>query len=60
VALSNRNLLPAHLTRDDWFTQMSEPADLDYWRLFHGVDGRVPVNGLTFGIRVLHRFLRSC
>jgi acetylornithine deacetylase/succinyl-diaminopimelate desuccinylase-like protein len=36
------------------------PADVDYWRLFHGVDERVPVDGLRFGVRVLDRFLRSC
>ena len=60
MALSNRNLLHARLIRDDWFTQTGKPADLDYWRLFHGVDGLAPVDGLTFGIRVHHRLLRSC
>jgi acetylornithine deacetylase/succinyl-diaminopimelate desuccinylase-like protein len=42
------------------FSPLKMPADLDYWRLFHGVDERVPVEGLTFGVRVLDRFLRSC
>lgn len=42
------------------FSPLQMPADLDYWRLFHGVDERVPVNGLKFGVRVLDRFLRSC
>ena len=42
------------------FSPLRMPADLDYWRLFHGVDERVPVDGLTFGVRVLDRFLRSC
>ena len=58
--MSNRNLLLARLARDDWFTQTGKPADLDYWRLFHGVDERVPVDGLKFGVRVLDRFLRAC
>jgi acetylornithine deacetylase/succinyl-diaminopimelate desuccinylase-like protein len=42
------------------FSPLRMPADLDYWRLFHGVDERVPVDGLTFGVRVLDRFLRGC
>jgi acetylornithine deacetylase/succinyl-diaminopimelate desuccinylase-like protein len=42
------------------FSPLKMPADLDYWTLFHGVDERVPVDGLTFGVRVLDRFLRSC
>ena len=42
------------------FSPLQMPPDLDYWRLFHGVDERVPVEGLQFGVRVLDRFLRSC
>lgn len=42
------------------FSPLRMPAGLDYWRLFHGVDERVPVDGLAFGVRVLDRFLRSC
>jgi acetylornithine deacetylase/succinyl-diaminopimelate desuccinylase-like protein len=42
------------------FSPLQMPADLDYWTLFHGVDERVPVAGLQFGVRVLDRFLRSC
>ena len=42
------------------FSPLKMPADLDYWRLFHGVDERVPVDGLIFGVRVLDRFLRTC
>jgi acetylornithine deacetylase/succinyl-diaminopimelate desuccinylase-like protein len=42
------------------FSPLRMPADLDYWRLFHGVDERVPVDGLRFGVRVLDRFLRAC
>jgi acetylornithine deacetylase/succinyl-diaminopimelate desuccinylase-like protein len=42
------------------FSPLKLPADVDYWRLFHGVDERVPVEGLRFGVRVLDRFLRAC
>ncbi|MDO8731131.1 MAG: M20/M25/M40 family metallo-hydrolase [Actinomycetota bacterium] len=42
------------------FSPLKMPADLDYWRLFHGVDERVPLEGLEFGVRVLDRFLRGC
>jgi acetylornithine deacetylase/succinyl-diaminopimelate desuccinylase-like protein len=42
------------------FSPLQLPADIDYWRLFHGVDERVPVDGLRFGVRVLDRFLRAC
>ena len=42
------------------FSPLQMPADLDYWRLFHGVDERVPVDGLKFGVRVLNRFLLGC
>ena len=41
------------------FSPLKMPADLDYWTLFHGVDERVPVDGLQFGVRVLDRFLRQ-
>jgi len=41
------------------FSPLRMPADLDYWRLFHGVDERVPVEGLKFGARTLDRFLRA-
>ena len=42
------------------FSPLQMPADLDYWRLFHGVDERVPVDGLKFGARTLRRFLMAC
>jgi acetylornithine deacetylase/succinyl-diaminopimelate desuccinylase-like protein len=42
------------------FAPLQMPPDLDYWRLFHGVDERVPIAGLEFGVRVLDRFLRDC
>jgi acetylornithine deacetylase/succinyl-diaminopimelate desuccinylase-like protein len=41
------------------FSPLRMPADLDYWRLFHGVDERVPVEGLKFGVRTLDRFMRA-
>ena len=39
------------------FAPLRLPADLDFTALFHGVDERVPVDGLEFGARVLDRFL---
>ncbi|MDQ3628856.1 MAG: M20/M25/M40 family metallo-hydrolase [Actinomycetota bacterium] len=39
------------------FTPLRLPPDLDFTALFHGVDERVPVDALTFGARVLDRFL---
>jgi acetylornithine deacetylase/succinyl-diaminopimelate desuccinylase-like protein len=41
------------------FTPLKLPEDIDYQALFHGVDERVPVDALHFGVRVLDRFLRS-
>ena len=42
------------------FAPLLLPADLDFTALFHGIDERVPVEGLQFGVRVLDRFLRNC
>ncbi len=42
------------------FSPLRLPADLDFTSLFHGVDERVPIDALTFGTRVLDRFLRTC
>ncbi|MGW3242741.1 M20/M25/M40 family metallo-hydrolase [Streptomyces sp. NPDC001070] len=39
------------------FAPLLLPPELDYWGLFHGVDERVPVAALEFGVRVLDRFL---
>jgi acetylornithine deacetylase/succinyl-diaminopimelate desuccinylase-like protein len=39
------------------FAPLQLPADLDFAGMFHGVDERVPVDGLRFGARVLDRFL---
>jgi predicted polyphosphate/ATP-dependent NAD kinase len=33
------------------------PADFDYRAVAHGVDERVPIAGLGFGVRVLDHFL---
>lgn len=41
------------------FAPLKLPADLDFSSLFHGVDERVPVDALQFGVRVLDRFIRS-
>jgi acetylornithine deacetylase/succinyl-diaminopimelate desuccinylase-like protein len=42
------------------FAPLLLPPDLDFMSLFHGVDERVPVDGLTFGVRVLESFLENC
>jgi acetylornithine deacetylase/succinyl-diaminopimelate desuccinylase-like protein len=42
------------------FSPLRLPADLNFGALFHGVDERVPLDGLQFGVRVLDRFLASC
>ncbi|MGW0662257.1 M20/M25/M40 family metallo-hydrolase [Streptodolium elevatio] len=42
------------------FAPLKLPADLDFAGMFHGVDERVPVDGLKFGVRVLDRFLDAC
>ncbi|GAA2814107.1 M20/M25/M40 family metallo-hydrolase [Nonomuraea dietziae] len=39
------------------FAPLKLPADLDFSGMFHGVDERVPVDSLRFGVRVLDRFL---
>lgn len=42
------------------FSPLRLPADLPFAALFHGIDERVPTEGLEFGVRVLDRFLRNC
>ncbi|HEV7206337.1 MAG TPA: M20/M25/M40 family metallo-hydrolase [Jatrophihabitans sp.] len=42
------------------FSPLLLPSDLDFMSMFHGIDERVPVEGLQFGVRVLERLLRSC
>jgi acetylornithine deacetylase/succinyl-diaminopimelate desuccinylase-like protein len=42
------------------FSPLLLPADLKFMSLFHGIDERVPVDALKFGVRVLERFLANC
>ena len=42
------------------FSPLQLPADLDFMALFHGVDERVPIDGLKFGVKVLNDFLENC
>jgi acetylornithine deacetylase/succinyl-diaminopimelate desuccinylase-like protein len=46
--------------RNFGFSPLLLPPELDFSALFHGIDERVPVPALQFGVRVLDRFLRSC
>ncbi|MFJ4632002.1 M20/M25/M40 family metallo-hydrolase [Streptomyces sp. NPDC088847] len=39
------------------FAPLKLPPELDFAGMFHGVDERVPVDGLKFGVRVLDRFI---
>ena len=39
------------------FSPLKLPSDLDFIGLFHGVDERVPIASLQFGVRALHHFL---
>ncbi|GAA2444497.1 M20/M25/M40 family metallo-hydrolase [Streptomyces glaucus] len=41
------------------FAPLRLPEGFDHQALFHGVDERVPVEALRFGVRVLDRFLRT-
>jgi acetylornithine deacetylase/succinyl-diaminopimelate desuccinylase-like protein len=42
------------------FSPLQLPPDLDFMALFHGVDERVPISGLEFGVQVLENFLENC
>jgi acetylornithine deacetylase/succinyl-diaminopimelate desuccinylase-like protein len=42
------------------FSPLLLPPDLDFMALFHGIDERVPVDAVKFGVRVLDRLLSSC
>jgi acetylornithine deacetylase/succinyl-diaminopimelate desuccinylase-like protein len=42
------------------FSPLLLPPDLDFTALFHGIDERVPVDALQFGVRVLDRLLSNC
>ncbi|GGK17771.1 peptidase M20 [Streptomyces camponoticapitis] len=39
------------------FAPLKLPPELDFAGMFHGVDERVPLDGLRFGVRVLDRFI---
>ena len=41
------------------FSPLKLPADLDFFALFHGVDERVPLSAIEFGVEVLNDFLQS-
>ncbi len=41
------------------FAPLRLPADLDFSGMFHGVDERVPLESLKFGVRVLDRFVAA-
>ncbi|MEV5162900.1 M20/M25/M40 family metallo-hydrolase [Streptomyces sp. NPDC053728] len=41
------------------YSPLKLPVGFDYQALFHGVDERVPVEALHFGVRVLDQFLRT-
>ncbi len=42
------------------FAPLQLPPELDFAGMFHGVDERVPVDAVQFGVRVLEGFLRTC
>lgn len=42
------------------FAPLRLPAELDFAGMFHGVDERIPIESLQFGVRVLRRFLTIC
>lgn len=42
------------------FSPLRLPPELDFFALFHGVDERVPVEGVKFGVRTLVHFFDNC
>ena len=42
------------------FSPLKLPSDLDFFGMFHGIDERVPLDGLRFGVRVFDRLLSNC
>jgi acetylornithine deacetylase/succinyl-diaminopimelate desuccinylase-like protein len=42
------------------FSPLKLPPDLDFSGMFHGIDERVPLDGLRFGVRVIDRLLTDC
>ena len=41
------------------FSPLKLPPELDFFALFHGVDERVPISAVEFGVQVLKEFLES-
>lgn len=42
------------------FSPLRMRPDMDFWPMFHGVDERVPVEALEFGVEVLDAVLHRC
>ncbi|WP_029069608.1 M20/M25/M40 family metallo-hydrolase [Jonesia quinghaiensis] len=42
------------------FAPLQLPEELDFPAMFHGVDERVPISALTFGVNVLTHLLQDC
>ena len=42
------------------FSPLRLPNGFEFMPLFHGIDERVPIDALKFGVRVLDRFLTNC
>ncbi|MFY9263032.1 MAG: M20/M25/M40 family metallo-hydrolase [Actinomycetaceae bacterium] len=42
------------------FAPVQVPPGFDFPAMFHGVDERIPVDSLDFGLRVLTHFVRNC
>jgi acetylornithine deacetylase/succinyl-diaminopimelate desuccinylase-like protein len=42
------------------FSPLRLPPELDFFGMFHGIDERVPMTGLQFGVRVIDRLLDLC
>jgi acetylornithine deacetylase/succinyl-diaminopimelate desuccinylase-like protein len=42
------------------YSPLQLPSNVDFSGMFHGVDERVPVDALRFGVRVLDHFLDIC
>lgn len=40
------------------FTPLKTPAGFDFWKLAHGADERIPVEGLEFGVEAVYRLLQ--
>jgi acetylornithine deacetylase/succinyl-diaminopimelate desuccinylase-like protein len=41
------------------FGPLRLPQELDFFALFHGVDERIPIAGLLFGVHSMHHFLQN-